>query len=326
MMQPLLKTGDTRRKRGSGNLGNLGKREKGKGERFSQRFPNRLDSQDWDIIHSNSKPQINFVFVAAFLVVVGIGVLVGVTLLGVFVGFSFTNEEGKAYRSLLTIGDAMGRAGNATGQIVMALPAVNLTNITAQSIPQTDEEWVNLTQSLKGTGKKALRIVDRAEETDLLGKMAAFTETAVVTVTNPLFVRYVQQGVDHMYWVMGVLQSDDAVVFARALRKSIELYMDESPRGVVERNRLSRTLAESRDEVIGMVRDVREILQQINDQGTVEHATHLIKQARDNDIIGKAVHLYEDAEAAEEGFERSIRPFIRNLMDGLVGAGRRDGE
>lgn len=303
-MQPSPRTGETRRK----------KRRK------------RLDNQDWDIVHANTKPQINFIFVAAFLVVVGIGVLVGVTLLGVFVGFSFTNEEGKAYRSLLTIGDAMGRAGNATGQIALALPPVNLTNITAQSIPQTDEEWVNLTQSLKGTGKRALRIVDRAEETDLLGKLAAFTETAVATVTNPHFVRYVQQGVDHMYWVMGVLQSEDAAVFARAIRKSVELYTDESPRGVVERNRLSRTLFESRDEVIGAVREVREVLQQLKDQGTIEHTTHLLKQARDNDIIGKAVHLYEDAEAAEEGFERSIRPFIRNVMEGLAGAGRRDEE
>jgi hypothetical protein len=286
----------------------------------------RLEKQDWDIVHANTGPQINFVFVAAFFVVIGIGVLVAVTLLGVFVGFSFTHEEGKAYRSLVTIGDAMGRAGNASSQVFMALPPVNLTNITAQSFPQTDEEWVNLTTQLKGTGKRALRIVDRAEETDLLGKVASFTETAVATVTNPHFVRYVQQGVDHMYWVMELLQSDDAAVFARAIRKSVELYTDESPRAVVERTRLSRTLAEGRDEVIGAVREVRAVMEQVKKEQTVEHATQLLKQARDNDVVGKAVHLYEEAEAAEEGFEEWVRPLMRVLLNGLADMGKRDEE
>ena len=306
----------------------------GTGKRKGRKRTKGLDSIDSLIVQQNAWPQVNFVFVAAFMVVIFIGVLVAMAFLGVFLGFSFEKEASAAYKSLKAIGDTMAKAANVTGQVSNAIPPVNWTNILTRSFPDKEDRWVNITHEVTRTMTKTLSIVNRAEEKDLVTKVADFTDTVVSVVTNTTFVRYVATGVDHAYWVMGVLQSEDAVHIgsfaSETVRNIILLFTQDTHEAKLRRalaksyvspknmERMVDAFVEGKSEVVGVIRETKEILRQIKENKTVEHVTYIVKQARDHDVVGKLMSAYDGIENVEHKIEELATPIVRVLFKALA--------
>lgn len=294
----------------------------------------RLDSLDAAIVKQNAWPHINFVFVAAFMVVVFLGILVGMVFLGVFIGFSYTKEEGTAYKSLKAIGDTMTKAVNISSDIVKAFPPVNFTNIAHQTFPQSDDEWANITTQFSRTSKKALFIVDKAEETDFVSKLSMLSETIVKIVTNNTFVWYVNRGIDHAYWVMEVLQSEDARVLGKFAVKTIKhfvhMFTQSTEEAAMKRELFERytsaqsiehtmnELFEIKHEFVKILKETSKIIEKANEKETMDYATELLKDVREHRVVETVVSIIENVETTEEKIEKWARPLIRVVINALA--------
>lgn len=245
--------------------------------------------------YSKDPPTIDWIAVQGVVITVSVlFIVLSVLLLTLFVYSNsgtthmFTGYMGDFARATRTF-------TNATDRFTKALPAFNLTNIMNKTVPQNDDEWVDVTQRIQRSADDLLVIVADIKEANLIKSVSALAYSIYDMIRRPNFGNILDALETGVPMIMEVAKQPETKEFLGHVSKLIGKFSD-----ILTEDRVDRLLNVMDED------DFKDLL--VQGISFIKEGTKATKSA--NVILEKTIDIVE---VVEEEYDAVLIESVKHI-------------